>query len=119
MAERTAHVVQGLLRQIKTSVFMWNVFPLHPYEEADPFTNRKHTAQEREMSRFAIDWLVNRLSIDVVIAIGRDAELALAEMGITAVSARHPSYGGQRDFARVIQNIYETTQAAEPQLTLF
>lgn len=118
MAERTACVVQNLLRQIKTSVFMWNVFPLHPYEGNNHLTNRRHTSAERDMARFAIDWLLSRLKIDVVVAIGRDAEAALADMKIKAVAARHPSYGGQRDFVNTMLSTYNVTSSelAQPLL---
>lgn len=118
VAERTAHVTHYLVRQLNTKVFMWNVFPLHPHEPDDPFSNRKHTAAERDISRFAIEWLVSALKLDVVVAIGRDAQAALNDMGIQAYPARHPSYGGQRDFLEGISRLYGKAMPREQQLAL-
>ena len=47
VAERTAAVIWGMLEHIDARIFLWNVFPLHPHESGDPFTNRQHNAHER------------------------------------------------------------------------
>lgn len=117
--ERTAFVVQNILGRIRKSVFMWNVFPLHPYESNNQLSNRKHTTAEREMSRFAIEWLVKMLNIDVVVAIGRDAEAALGEMKLDAAAARHPSYGGQREFVETMLDLYGVVNPTTDQASLF
>ena len=41
-----------------------------------------------------------------IIAIGRDAYLALDEIGVPASAVRHPSYGGQREFIAGMFAIY-------------
>jgi hypothetical protein len=118
VAERTAQITHGLIRQIGSAVFMWNVFPLHPYEPDNQLTNRKHTSYERKISRFAIEWLLDNLRIDVVVAIGRDAQLALSDMGVDAVPVRHPSYGGQREFIAAVSEVYPMNSSASTQLPL-
>lgn len=40
--ERTAAVIWSVLSKISSPVFLWNVFPLHPYEAGSPFSNRAH-----------------------------------------------------------------------------
>jgi hypothetical protein len=47
------------------------------------------------------------LSIREVIAIGRDAQTGLAELGIAASPVRHPSYGGQSEFISGLCNFYK------------
>lgn len=118
VGERTAHITHGLVRQIDTKIFMWNIFPLHPHEPKEQLTNRKHTSYEREISRFAIEWLVDNLKIDAVVAIGRDSQAALLDMRIDAFPVRHPSYGGQKDFIHGIAEVYQIDAPAEPQLVL-
>jgi hypothetical protein len=42
--------------------------------------------------------LLGMLQPRSVLAIGRDAELALADLEVPAHAVRHPSYGGQSEF---------------------
>ena len=42
VAERTAAVIWSMLALVPAAVFLWNVFPLHPHEPGDPFSNRSH-----------------------------------------------------------------------------
>ncbi|WP_244598840.1 uracil-DNA glycosylase [Rhizobium tubonense] len=106
VAERTAGVIWQTLHRINRPVFLWNVFPLHPHEPDDPQSNRCHTRNEREASKPLLMWLLEALKPKIVVAIGRDAQMALADMGIDAQQVRHPSYGGQREFIEGIQNLY-------------
>src|SRR6266550_2331170 len=48
VAERTAAVIWSILEEITVPIFLWNVFPLHPHQPDNPFTNRSHNATERE-----------------------------------------------------------------------
>lgn len=107
VAERTAKVIWHSLKQINRPVFLWNVFPLHPHGPDDPMSNRCHTRAEREACRPLLAWLIANLHPKIVVAIGRDAELALADMGIVASQVRHPSYGGQTEFMEGICSLYD------------
>jgi len=106
MRERTANVVQGFLSRLSEPVFMWNVFPLHPFMQDKPMSNRKHTSTEREMSAFAIYWLIKNLKIKHIVAIGNDAQQCLTKMNINYTAIRHPSYGGQTDFVNGLEKLY-------------
>jgi hypothetical protein len=48
-----------------------------------------------------------------VIAIGRDAHIALAELGIASTNVRHPSYGGQTEFITGIFHLYGVHESDE------
>jgi hypothetical protein len=107
VAEQTAKVVWVALKEVNRPVFLWNVFPLHPYAPGDPMSNRPHTRAERQSSLHLISWLISRLQPRTIVAIGKDAAGALQESGIRPVTVRHPSYGGQRDFADGIVAAYD------------
>src|ERR1700746_1927992 len=58
VAERTAAIIWRILSQIRTSVFLWNVFPLHPHEADDPFSNRSHNSHERRAGEELLSQLI-------------------------------------------------------------
>lgn len=111
VAERTATIIWRMLESIGRPVFLWNVFPLHPHEEGDPLSNRCHTRAERQACRSLLVWLLRTLNPRHVVAIGKDAQSALADLDISAVSVRHPSYGGQTEFITGITTLYKLPKA--------
>lgn len=106
MAERTAAAIWQMLIAIRQPVFLWNVFPLHPHVAGDPLSNRCHTRRERLACRHIMLGLIHLLSPHRVLAIGRDAQLALEDLGVTAEKVRHPSYGGQAEFMAGVSTHY-------------
>ncbi|GHA38539.1 uracil-DNA glycosylase [Devosia pacifica] len=106
VAERTATVIWQMLIAIRQPVFLWNVFPLHPHVAGDPMSNRCHTRSERLASRHVMVGLIHLLAPRRVLAIGRDAQLALEDLGVTAEKVRHPSYGGQTEFIEGVSAHY-------------
>lgn len=104
--ERTATEVWKVLRRIDHPVLLWNAFPFHPYDEDDPFSNRRHTVREFESCRHILIRLVDWLEPKIIVALGADAEAAITSIGHGCVRVRHPSYGGQTEFAREVSKIY-------------
>lgn len=117
-AERTAAVIWRMLATIGQPVFLWNVFPLHPHEAGSPMSNRCHTRAERQACRHVMVALLDLLSPDTVLAIGRDAEIALADLGVSAKPVRHPSYGGQPEFIDGVARHYGLKSMPPRQETL-
>lgn len=111
MAERTAAAVWEAITLIKEPVFLWNVFPLHPHEPGKPMSNRCHTRAEREMTKPLLLGLLEMLQPRQVVTIGRDAQHALAELGVTSTAVRHPSYGGQSEFMAGLCSLYKVRPA--------
>jgi hypothetical protein len=108
VSERTAAVIWTKLEQIDARIFLWNVFPLHPHESGDPFTNRQHNAKERSAGEGLLQALIELLNPSRIVAIGNDAAAAAHRVTETVPVAcvRHPSYGGQTQFLRQIDELY-------------
>lgn len=119
VAERTAAVIWSMLASVTARVFLWNVFPLHPHEPDNPFTNRAHRPVERAAGEEVLVELIAMLRPSRLVAIGNDAtKSAMKIAGIgPVVQVRHPSYGGQRDFIQQVACVYDLANKSK-QLTL-
>lgn len=115
VAERTATEIWGLLAHLDLPPLLWNVFPFHPHEPEQPFTNRKFTARELKvadsLNRQLIDWL----GIRRIIAIGQDAAHYAEQFGVEVECVRHPSYGGVTEFREGIRKLYGLRDVPRPQ----
>jgi uracil-DNA glycosylase len=105
--ERTATEVWKILRTVGEPVLLWNVFPFHPFEEGEPLSNRRHTAQEFDLCRDLLGTVFEWLKPKIVVALGADAEVAVKTVGYGCYRVRHPSYGGQSGFAQQMHEIYQ------------
>jgi len=119
--ERTAAVIWSILEKIKNTVFLWNVFPLHPYEEGAPFSNRAHNSRERLAGEELLGELVELLRPKRIVAIGNDAEKAAIRLNVRCevLKVRHPSYGGQNIFLEQIQSVYKIKKMERANTDLF
>lgn len=117
VAERTAAIAWRVLASIGRPVFLWNVFPLHPHG-ASSLTNRAHTREERDAASHLMRWLLTELRPKRLVAIGRDAQAALAQLGMRAMQVRHPSYGGQGEFIAHMATLYGLSAPRAPELQL-
>jgi uracil-DNA glycosylase len=108
IAERTAKVIWDVLVKTETPIFLWNVFPLHPHKEGDPFSNRTHNARERKAGSELLIKIINYIAPRQIIAIGNDAFNTLTSLFTESrvYKARHPSYGGQNDFLNTMHALY-------------
>jgi hypothetical protein len=107
VAERTAAEIWRVLGQLEIPPLLWNVFPLHPHEPGDPFTNRKFTARELSVVDELNAELVRWLGIRRIIAIGQDAASYGAQFGAPVTCVRHPSYGGTAEFREGMRRLYK------------
>jgi hypothetical protein len=111
VAERTAAVIWSVISRLPQPPVLWNAFPLHPHEPGSPLTNRAHTMRERRETAWTIEALVERFDNPRLVAIGNDASKALSDLGFQHETARHPSYGGQRDFVEAMERIHSLEPA--------
>ena len=109
VAEQTAAVVWRILSQIKAPVFLWNVFPLHPHEPGNPFSNRSHNARERRAGEEFLSQIISLLRPRLLVAIGNDATRTARRLSDRhrVIQVRHPSYGGQTEFLTQISGLYD------------
>ncbi|MFP2897873.1 uracil-DNA glycosylase [Corallococcus sp. 4LFB] len=82
---------------------LWNVAPLHPHKPSDPMSNVPFSRAAAKQCLPLLAELLNHFSPSVVIAVGRHAERALAQLGVPASYVRHPSHAGQYKFREGIQ----------------
>ncbi|WP_081991226.1 uracil-DNA glycosylase [Inquilinus limosus] len=115
ITERTATVIWQALGTIRRPIFLWNVFPLHPHERNDPMSNRPHSRLERQACRPILMWLLDHLQPKSILAIGRDAQQALADLDVKSLQVRHPSYGGQTEFLSGTYAHYGLKQPPQPE----
>ncbi len=107
VAERTAAIVWRMLRCISVPIFLWNVFPFHPYVPGEPLSNRSHSARERHASESFLTDLLDVLQPRRIVAIGGDAHKVVTNLGCSdCYYVRHPSYGGQNAFIASIAELY-------------
>ena len=108
VAERTATIVWSVLNRIDAPIFLWNVFPLHPHEPSDQFTNRTHNSRERNTGEALLFELIRLLKPRRLIPIGNNAALTVSRLREKqeVFKIRHPSYGGQNEFLRQTREIY-------------
>lgn len=104
--ERTSSIIWRMLKRINQPIFLWNAFPLHPHDVDDPMTNRCHTSAERSVMSWVLHDLIELLKPDHVFTIGGDARKCLDSMDVESVAFRHPSYGGQTQFIKEVENAY-------------
>lgn len=108
VAERTASVVWGALSKIPDHVFMWNVFPFHPFNQWEEFSNRQHSSYERAVGEEIFRSIVSIVRPRRFVCIGNDAHKSVERifLGSKSIKVRHPSYGGKNDFLRQISLAY-------------
>lgn len=112
VAERTAAEIWSVLRVIEKPPLLWNVFPFHPHEPDNPFSNRRFTAGELcqvdDLNAALIAWL----DIQQIVAIGQDAAQYAQRFGVKVITIRHPSYGGVREFRDGMRKLYRLPENA-------
>ncbi len=106
--EHTATYIWKVLSRIDVPVFLWNVFPLHPHEFGNPFSNRPHNYYERRFGEEFLSSLISMLRPNRLVAIGNDAARSARRLSDRhkVVQVRHPSYGGQGIFLSAMCKTY-------------
>jgi hypothetical protein len=105
MKERTATEVWKAISLLRQPPVLWNVFPFHPFEDGDCFSNRCHTIAEFNSCAVILSIFLDWLKPKIIVTLGADAYRAVKKLGFDCVLVRHPSYGGQAEFAEGIRKI--------------
>ena len=106
--EGSAGVVWRMLNLIDAPIFLWNVFPFHPHQPSNPFTNRALNQPEKEIGGEILEDLINLLRPIRLVAIGNDADKAVkaSRSRLERHAVRHPSHGGVTEFTDGMARIY-------------
>jgi len=107
VAERTASEIWSVLRSVTLPPLLWNVFPFHPHEPGNPFSNRKFTVRELQQVENLNEILIKWLKVRRVVAIGQDAFNYASRFDVEVVAIRHPSYGGVKEFRSGMSALYD------------
>lgn len=107
LAERTAAEIWAAIRSVKSTPLLWNVFPFHPHNPDNPFSNRRFTSHELHKADEFNNELIAWMNIKRIIAIGQDAAHYAMRFGVQVLVVRHPSYGGIREFREGIHQHYQ------------
>lgn len=109
--EASATMVWAAICAIDPLPLLWNAFPFHPFQNANPFSNRVPTAGELRIGAFFLDSLRRLFPIHRVVAVGRLAERSLRDLGIEHLAVRHPSQGGKRKFLEGLARLSQAVTA--------
>jgi len=99
---------------IEQDTVLWNAFPWHPHQPHRPQSNRTPSPAERARGLPVLEALLRALPEAAVFAVGRHAQQALQEVGVTATTLRHPSMGGAREFARGLHQALKARSVHAP-----
>lgn len=113
-AEISAGAVWREIARLPQVPFIWAAIPLHPHRPGMPLSNRNPTVQEVRAFLPFLEELLAVFSPQQIVAIGRIAQRALADLGIEAAYVRHPAMAGIPEFRRGIQRLYGLETTVEP-----
>lgn len=102
--EASATIVWRALEKARAVPLLWNAFPLHPHKSGNAWSNRTPVRTELETGWIFLARLLDLYDIRTVIAVGRQATIALTGMNVPHHQVRHPAHGGAAMFAtRVLE----------------
>ena len=92
--EPSGSVVWDALGGEARGALLWNSFPWHPYGARGPLSNRTPERSLVAANLHVLERLLAETAGARVLAVGRTAQAALAEVGLEAPALRHPAHGG-------------------------
>ncbi|QDZ15358.1 uracil-DNA glycosylase [Humibacter ginsenosidimutans] len=92
---------------------LWGVYPDHPFVRGDRLTNRAPRPAEVRAGAPVALALAQAFGIEVVAAVGRKAQGAMAAAGVDAPALRHPAQGGATIFTQQVHELNERMLTAE------
>lgn len=102
--EPSGSVVWGALGGDPRGVLLWNAFPWHPSKPGSPLSNRCPERSLWQRNLHVLEELLTEIGEVRVLAVGRTAQAALAELGVAAPGLRHPAHGGAAVFREQLRN---------------
>jgi hypothetical protein len=103
--EPSGSVVWDALGGEARGALLWNSFPWHPYGARGPLSNRTPERSLVAANLHVLERLLAETAGARVLAVGRTAQGALAEIGVEAPALRHPAHGGAAIFRSQLHNL--------------
>jgi hypothetical protein len=97
-AESSATIFWQALKPHHPQFFIWSSVPFHPHLPGEPLSNRTPARQELREFLPVLSEVLRLLEPKQVLAVGRQAQQALAWLEIPDIALRHPSHGGATEF---------------------
>jgi hypothetical protein len=101
--EPSGSIVWGALGGEARGALLWNSFPWHPFGSRGPLSNRTPEKSLVAANLHVLERLLAEVGGARVLAVGRTACAALAELGLDAPALRHPAHGGAEIFRRQLR----------------
>lgn len=101
--EPSGTVVWGALGGEAAGVLLWNAFPWHPWGARGPLSNRTPERGLLLGGLPVLERLLEEVGEARLLAVGRTAQAALAELGVEAEGLRHPAHGGAEVFRQQLR----------------
>jgi hypothetical protein len=103
--EPSGSIVWDALEGDARGALLWNTFPWHPFGPRGPLSNRTPEKALVSANLRVLERLLAEVSGARVLAVGRTACAALAELGVDAPALRHPAHGGAVIFRTQLQAV--------------
>ena len=101
--EPSGSIVWDALGGEALGALLWNSFPWHPYGARGPLSNRTPERSLVAANLHVLERLIAETAGAQVLAVGRTAQGALAEIGVEAPALRHPAHGGAEIFRQQLR----------------
>lgn len=99
MAESSATIFWAALTEYASAApLLWNTVPLHPHKPDKAASNRTPRVSEQRMGYLFLEAVIGQFKPVTILAVGRIAQKACAEIGVDCIGLRHPSQGGKAGF---------------------
>lgn len=105
MQEASALYVWRAAARARVPPLLWNAVQLHPHPTGDARTNRTPDRDEVAWGQDSLECLLELARPRLVVALGRTAERALADLGVEACYVRHPAHGGSTRMMAMLEEL--------------
>ncbi|KKN64081.1 hypothetical protein LCGC14_0495080 [marine sediment metagenome] len=108
--EQSATQMWKILSKLEKPPFLWNIVPIHPYNEDNQLSNRTPSKTERKLMKEVVKYFFDHTNFSKVFAIGKVATGVLVDLlGLKEedIYIRHPSYGGSEKFKNKIAENFQ------------
>lgn len=94
------------MKPYQNQFVVWDAYPLHPHHSDEPFSIRNPNNIDVSQFGEAIRLIELNMKPETILSIGKKAFNELNRLDIRITYIRHPSRGGQKEFAEGILRFF-------------